>query len=409
MSDDREVFEDGDETRREEENVEEKEEEEEEREENGASKFVAVPLYTEDPIRYKPWNPSGAVRAIAFPVKPSLLPLGPNDRPKTYELGKHMGGNCSIELSMRFPEYPANDVSFDLSMREYRALRRDGAAAYTFEDCRECDGLNERVNKHNEFIAALLTQVLRQNGCKVNAGVVTQVGMPEESAVASYRRHVAAFIGDRYGTTVFAMEYLRAKADLLPMRDYDIPSAVELADGLSFFRAVAKRLSDETLPPAVPGDGDDGRRMIRVQFDGVPPVWWDGVTEHQTAGDLGELSWAVNDCHCAKFPLPLVCAGGSAYEYKNGFPGGIKAKPNAPCTLRGFVRETLPRYLSKDDGALQRAIRYLFGGANDGLVVFATASPTTEDLALEATAPAATEADERARWVLNDDSATPPV
>ena len=336
-------------------------------------KFVHETTFFEDPVRYKAWEPNRAMRAIAFPVRPPLLPLESGESPKTYRLENHLGGDCTVSMTLKFPATPNNDVTFDLSLRDYRTLRKDGSVAYTFEDCRECDDVNERVNKHNEYVVALLTQVLRQNGCKVNAGVVTQAGKPEQSAVVTYRKHVSEFMGDRYGRTDFSIRYLYRKADLLPMRDYPLQDATDLADSVSFFRAVVKKLSDEELPV-----GEGGRRLVRVQFDDVPPVWWDGVTEGQIFDELGELSWTVNDCHCAKFPLALVCADGHAYEHRSGLPGGVS--PREPrlgaCTLKGFARRTLPGYLASSDGAaLERALHYVFHDSNEGLVSACLSKP----------------------------------
>lgn len=266
---------------------------------SGHSKFELVPLYKPSNLRYMPYMPIMDRQVIAFPIRPPILK---DVQPRAYPFDNVLGGRCMVFVTLKHDAYPNEDLSFPLQLEEYVKLKND--SCYTIDDCHECDFRNREVHEHNQFVTNLLTELIHFNGCQVNAGKVTEPGLPDQSAVSQYNMYVKEFIGNECQRMQYGMQYLHDKVGLLPMVDYELQDAIQWSDEISFYRNVLKRIKRS-----------NGK--LRLKFPNEPPVEWDGLTiKHTTLS--GKLTWILNDKHCCKFPNCKVASAPNALSNSSG-------------------------------------------------------------------------------------------
>lgn len=259
-----------------------------------ASKFEIVPLYKPSNLRYMPYMPIMDRQTIAFPIRPPILKTL---QPKAYPFDNALGGRCIVFVSLKHEAYPNEDLTFPLQLAEYMKLKN--GSCYTIDDCHDCDFHNREIHEHNQFVTNLLTEIIHYNGCQVNAGKVTEPGMPDQSAVSQYNLYVKEFLGNECMRMQYGMQYLHDKIGLSPMVDYELQDAIQWSDEISFYRNVLKRIQRS-----------NGK--LRLKFPNEPPVEWDGLSLKHTALS-GKLMWIINDKHCCKFPNCKVASVPNAF------------------------------------------------------------------------------------------------
>ena len=264
-----------------------------------ASKFEIVPLYKPSNLRYMPYMPIMDRQTIAFPIRPPILKTL---QPKAYPFDNALGGRCTVFVSLKHEAYPNEDLTFPLQLAEYMKLKND--SCYTIDDCHDCDFHNREIHEHNQFVTNLLTEIIHYNGCQVNAGKVTEPGMPDQSAVSQYNLYVKEFLGNECMRMQYGMQYLHDKVGLSPMVDYELQDAIQWSDEISFYRNVLKRIQRS-----------NGK--LRLKFPNEPPVEWDGLSlKHTALSD--KLTWIINDKHCCKFPNCKVASVPNAFVNATG-------------------------------------------------------------------------------------------
>jgi len=267
-----------------------------------ADKYAVVPLYDKKPGLYDPDDLISVKRgAITYPIRP---PIREGISPKTYELDNKLGGPCKLVMHMQFASAPDNEVVFPFQLVEYMQLKQGGT--YSMEDCYEMDTLNREVYNHNEYLVQLMTDIIRLNGCKTSAGVVTQVGLPDKTALEMYTESIQSFLENDYERLKYAMQYMNDKIAMLPVRDYDADIAISLSDAISYFHGVVKRI-------------ESSGGTLQLEFTGQPTIAWDGISGGVTTALGYSICWKMSETHCSKSPVIKAAAmiTKDTYEYED--------------------------------------------------------------------------------------------
>ncbi|MDD5753295.1 MAG: hypothetical protein PHN45_00890, partial [Methylococcales bacterium] len=312
-------------------------------------KFALLPVYTPSNMVYTPYTPVWDRERIAYSVRP---PVFTDLVPKVYQIDNKICGPCSVKMTLQFPEMPNESVNFPLQLVDYCQLASD--KCYTMDDCFECDAYNKTVYAHNEFIVMLLTEIMRLNGCKTSAGRVTQVGMPEMSALSQYWKFVEDFSKDSSQRMAYAISYLNSKMLLLPIQSYPLDDAIDLSDLISYFRGVVKRIIAEES------------YTLHMRFPYEPPVEWNGI-ETKTIMS-GDLKWIMSKKHCCKFPICKACA---VSDQKVMYEGDMEElKPRIPLFGNCDSLTSFLSFIQSRDSLTsvqQNIISYVFKGVPEKL------------------------------------------
>jgi hypothetical protein len=248
-------------------------------------KFTTIPLYVKsNQSTYTPYNPTYR-QELTYPVNPNIIK---DSIPRRYDFSNQVGGGCTLKMKIKFDSDPENPVEFNFQLEDYVSVTNDYKE--DLDTCEECDKMNQIVYDHNQYMVCMLTELIKLNGCKVSAGVVTQPDKPS-SKVEELEVGKQSYLSNRELRLKNSIEYLLEKYKMLPVKDYDINNAIDLADVISFYYGVSKRIRD--------CNGN-----LRLRFPNSPPVYWNGVSENTSIKSWSNdiYDWCINKNHCVKFP-----------------------------------------------------------------------------------------------------------
>lgn len=207
------------------------------------------------------------LRITAAPTKrPDLLYEAARASPATFDMTAFDWGRMHVSVRLRGTS-DEFDEEIPLRMLPYRTLD-DPTLTLDTSACAAADKANLSIQRHNRFLASLLSLFVKQNGCSVSAGHVTQPPPPINLTETRVQR-IKDLLADKHASTVLAVRYL-AERNLYCMKDYDIADAVSTANDVAFKEEVAKKLAQA------------GPKGIRFRIKGAGPfATWSGNSDER--------------------------------------------------------------------------------------------------------------------------------
>lgn len=235
---------------------------------------------------YKPYVPE-TVKLLSITQGFSLPLLSPEaGGPKSAKYSIN-DGMLTLFVDIKLSnEDLSSSVTVPLAMCPY--VKPEGDSIYNAEICREATFTNITRETHNTFLVKILNAVMQANDLGTSAGKVT---CPDPPADANKLRlqAIKELTSDKLGTAKKAIKYL-AQYEIYCGRDYEFDESFDKANDVCFKETCKKRASA------------NGGKKIRVQLEGCPPSWWDGISEKDSAGHY--VAWSKGNGHT--FLTPCV-------------------------------------------------------------------------------------------------------
>jgi len=294
---------------------------------------VEIPKPKQPEHSYVPFEPPGVtnIHGRAMLTMPVNVPVMRELPPLLYKLDGAYGGDCKISMSVTFESDSYNPIQFDVRMANYVSL--DERKIMKDECCLECDKYNQKADRHNDFIAALLTTILKTNACQVSAGKVLHEAKPNTSASEQRMRIVTAYKTNKVILLKDCTNYLWKELNIAPYEHYDYEDATILSDIISYF-AKAHRKAMKIAA---------GKRSeMNIRGGGYLPSKWNGADMvYMESNPTAMYCWYIPDEHCCKYNklVPAVFEEAKIWPCDIGEQKAVRCFPgdkSAICSFSAF-------------------------------------------------------------------------
>lgn len=209
------------------------------------------------------------LRITAAPTKrPDLLYEAARLKPALFDMTAFQMGPMRVSLRIQGAQDGEFDEEVPLRMLAYRTLE-DPALTLNTAACAAADQANIEIQRHNRFLASMLSLFVKQNGCSFSAGHVTEPAQPVNLTETRVQR-IKDLLADKHAATVLAVRYLNEHGKVC-MADYDIADAVQTANDLAFEVETAAMLAKALA---------SGKTGIRFRIKGMGGyATWSGKPE----------------------------------------------------------------------------------------------------------------------------------